>query len=169
MTSVEIIATGTEFIKKFRSYQPVMAEMLKNTNRSVHILNYMFGPESEGLWDMLWNILDKEKLVTIVVHRMSDQHAGARESLQDLNNEFGGKNFKLAEFKKPDRGYLHAKVIVTDWDKMIMGSANLSAGGLRDNYEMGVLIKGTESLEVAKVIQQITGNEDLCTIVPPSK
>ena len=169
MTSVEIIATGTEFIKKFRSYQPVMAEMLKNTNRSVHILNYMFGPESEGLWDMLWNILDKEKLVTIVVHRMSDQHAGARESLQDLNNEFGGKNFKLAEFKMPDRGYLHAKVIVTDWDKMIMGSANLSAGGLRDNYEMGVLIEGTESFEVAKVIQQIAGNEDLCTIVPPSK
>ena len=169
MTSVEIIATGTEFIKKFRSYQPVMAEMLKNANRSVHILNYMFGPESEGLWDMLWDILDKKKPVTIVVHGMSKQPAGARKSLQDLNDEFGGANFKLAEFKKPDRGFLHAKVIVADWNKMIIGSANLSAGGLRDNYEMGVYIEGTESFEVAKVIQQIAGNEDLCTIVPPSK
>ena len=169
MTSVEIIATGTEFTKSFRSYQPVMAEMLKNTNRSVHILNYMFGKESEGLWDMLWDILDKQKLVTIVVHQLSEQKAGAKESLQNLNDEFGGRNFKLVEFKMPDRGFLHAKVIVTDWEKMIIGSANLSAGGLRDNYEMGVLIKGTESLEVAKVIQQIAGNEDLCTIVPPSK
>ena len=168
MTSVEIIATGTEFTKSFRSYQPVMAEILKNANE-VHILNYMFGPESEGLWDMLWDILDKQKLVTIVVHQLSEQKAGAKHSLQDLNDEFGGRNFKLVEFKKPDRGYLHAKVIVADWEKMIIGSANLSAGGLRDNYEMGVLIKGTESLEVAKVIQQIAGNEDLCTIVPPNK
>ena len=119
MTSVEIIATGTEFTKSFRSYQPVMAEILKNANE-VHILNYMFGPESEGLWDMLWDILDKQKSVTIVVHRLSEQNAGAKDSLQDLNDEFGGKNFKLAEFKKPDRGYLHAKVIVTDWNKMII-------------------------------------------------
>jgi phosphatidylserine/phosphatidylglycerophosphate/cardiolipin synthase-like enzyme len=169
MTSFEIIATGTEFTKSFRSYQPVMAEMLKNANKSVHILNYMFGPESEGLWDMLWDILDKQKSVTIVVHRLSAQEAGAKDSLQDLNNEFGRENFKLAEFKMPDRGFLHAKVIVADWSKMIMGSANLSAGGLRDNYEMGVLIEGTESFEVAKVIQQIASNEDLCTIVPPSK
>ncbi len=98
MTNVEIIATGTEFVKSFRSYQPVMAEMIKNADE-VHILNYVFGPESEGLWDMLWDILDKKKLVTIVVHRISEQHAGARKSLQDLNNEFGGANFKLAEFK----------------------------------------------------------------------
>ena len=168
MTSVEIIATGTEFTKSFRSYQPVMAEILKNANE-VHILNYMFGPESEGLWDMLWDILDKQKSVTIVVHQLSEQKSGAKDNLQNLNNEFGRENFKLAEFKMPDRGFLHAKVIVADWKKMIMGSANLSAGGLRDNYEMGVLIEGTESFEVAKVIQQIAGNEDLCTIVPPNK
>ena len=38
MTNVEIIATGTEFIKNFRSYQPVMAELRKNADE-VHILN----------------------------------------------------------------------------------------------------------------------------------
>ena len=92
-----------------------------------------------------------------------------KEKLQGLNNKFGGRNFVLADFEKPDLGYLHAKVMVADREKMIIGSANLSAGGQKNNYEMGVLIEGEEAWKVADVIEQIANNKDLCTVIQPEK
>jgi phosphatidylserine/phosphatidylglycerophosphate/cardiolipin synthase-like enzyme len=175
MTNATIIATGTEFVNKgLRRTQPVIEEMIKNANKSIHILNYSFGPDAEGLWDMLDDILGKGKHVTIVVNdlsRLDDDNPHekkVKERLYGLNNKFGKRNFVLADFKKPD-GWMHAKVIVADRNKMVIGSANLSKGGLKNHYEMGVLIEGEEAGMVAKIIQQTAINKELCTIVPPSK
>ena len=175
MTDATIIATGTEFVNKgLRRTQPVIQDMIKNANKSIHILNYSFGPDAEGLWDMLDDILGKGKHVTIVVNdlsRLDDDNPHekkVKDRLYGLNNQFGKRNFVLADFKKPD-GYMHAKVIVADRNKMIIGSANLSKGGLKNHYEMGVLIEGEEAGMVAKIIQQTSINKELCTIVPPNK
>ncbi len=175
MTDATIIATGTEFVNKgLRRTQPVIQDMIKNANKSIHILNYSFGPDAEGLWDMLDDILGKGKHVTIVVNdlsRLDDDNPHekkVKERLYGLNNQFGKRNFVLADFKKPD-GWMHAKVIVADRKKLVIGSANLSKGGLKNHYEMGVLIEGEESWKVAKIIQQTAINKELCTIVPPNK
>jgi len=175
MTDVTIVATGTEFVNKgLRRTQPVIQDMIKNANKSIHILNYSFGPDAEGLWDMLDDILGKGKHVTIVVNDLSKldddnpHEKKVKERLSELNNKFGKRNFVLADFKKQD-GHMHAKVIVADRNKMIIGSANLSKGGLKNHYEMGVLIEGEEAGMVAKIIQQTAINKELCTIVPPNK
>ena len=175
MTDATIVATGTEFVNKgLRRTQPVIQDMIKNANKSIHILNYSFGPDAEGLWDMLDDILGKGKHVTIVANDLSKLDDGnlwekkVKDRLSVLNNKFGKRNFVLADFKKHD-GFMHAKVIVADRNKMVIGSANLSDGGLKNHYEMGVLIEGEEAGMVAKIIQQTSINKELCTIVPPNK
>ena len=175
MTDATIIATGTEFVNKgLRRTQPVIQDMIKNANKSIHILNYSFGPDAEGLWDMLDDILGKGKHVTIVANDLSKLDDGSwwdkkvKDRLSGLNNKFGKRNFVLADFKKHD-GFMHAKVIVADRNKMVIGSANLSDGGLKNHYEMGVFIEGEEAGMVAKIIQQTSINKELCTIVPPNK
>ena len=172
----ELLATGIEFVNKgFKGTKPEIERLVKNARETIHILIYAFGPEAEGLWDMLADTLERGKRVTIVVNEFSKLDDNKwndkiiKERLQELNNKFGGSNFVLADFEKPDRGYLHAKVIVADRKKMIMGSANLSKGGQKNNYEMGVLIEGSEAWKVADVIEQIAQNKELCTIVPPNK
>jgi cardiolipin synthase len=175
MTDVTIIATGPEFVNQgLRRTQPVIEDMINNANKSIHILNFSFGPDAEGLWDMLDDILGKGKHVTIVVNdlsRLDDDNPHekkVKERLYGLNNKFGKRNFVLADFKKPD-GWMHAKVIVVDREKMVIGSANLSKGGLKNHYEMGVLIEGREPWNIADVIEKTAMNKELCTIVPPSK
>jgi phosphatidylserine/phosphatidylglycerophosphate/cardiolipin synthase-like enzyme len=172
----ELLATGTEFVNKgFKGTKPEIERLVKNARETIHILIYAFGPEAEGLWDMLADTLERGKHVTIVVNEFSKLNNNKwddeiiKKRLQELNDKFGGSNFVLADFEKPDRGYLHAKVMVADREKMIIGSANLSAGGQKNNYEMGVLIEGSEAWKVADVIEQIAQNKELCTIVPPSK
>ena len=172
----ELLATGIEFVNKgFKGTKPEIERLVKNAKEEIHILVFSFGPEAEGLWDMLADILERGKRVTIVVNEFSklddnkwDQEI-IKKRLQELNDKFGGSNFVLADFEKPDRGDLHAKVMVADREKMIIGSANLSAGGQKNNYEMGVLIEGSEAWKVADVIEQIAQNKELCTIVPPNK
>ena len=172
----ELLATGIEFVNKgFKGTKPEIERLVKNARETIHILIFSFGPEAEGLWDMLADILERGKHVTIVVNEFSKLNDNKwadriiKEKLQGLNNKFGGRNFVLADFEKPGHGYLHAKVMVADREKMIIGSANLSAGGQKNNYEMGVLIEGSEAWKVADVIEQIAQNKELCTIVPPSK
>tara|TARA_Y100000310_G_scaffold316730_1_gene368823 strand:- start:37 stop:225 length:189 start_codon:yes stop_codon:yes gene_type:complete len=58
-------------------------------------------------------------------------------------------------------------VIVADRNKIVIGSANLSKGGLKNHYEMGVLIEGQEAWTVADIIEQITLNKELCKVIPP--
>ena len=171
----EIIATGIEFVNKgFKGTKPEIERVIKNARETIHVLIYAFGPEAEGLWDMLDDILGKGKHVTIVVNdlsRLDDDNPHekkVKDRLYGLNNQFGKTNFVLADFKKPD-GWMHAKVIVVDREKMVIGSANLSKGGLKNHYEMGVLIEGEEAGMVAKIIQQTSINKELCTIVPPNK
>ena len=175
MTNATIIATGTEFVNKgLRRTQPVIQDMIKNANKSIHILNYSFGPDAEGLWDMLDDILGNGKHVTIVANDLSKLDDGnlwekkVKDRLSGLNNKFGKRNFVLADFKKPG-GWMHAKVIVADRNKMVIGSANLSKGGLKNHYEMGVLIEGREPWNIADVIEKTAMNKELCTIVPPNK
>jgi len=172
----ELLATGIEFVNKgFKGTKPEIERLVKNARETIHILIYAFGPEAEGLWDMLTDTLERGKHVTIVVNEFSKLDDNKwderiiKKRLQELNDKFGGSNFVLADFEKPDLGDLHAKVMVADREKMIIGSANLSAGGQKNNYEMGVLIEGNEAWKVADVIEQIAQNKELCTIVPPSK
>ena len=171
MREMWLLATGAEFVNKkgLRRTQPVIEEMIKNVDKEIHILNYKFGPEAEGLWDMLKEVLAKGKRVMIIANDLSEQIESAMDRLNELNNEFGRTNFTLYNFVKPDGGYLHAKVIVADRERMVIGSANLSKGGLRNHYEMGVHIEGEEAWTVADVIEQIAQNKELCTIVPPNK
>ena len=172
----ELLATGIEFVNKgFKGTKPEIERLVKNARETIHILIYAFGPEAEGLWDMLTDTLERGKHVTIVVNEFSKLNDNKwaeriiKERLHGLNNKFGGRNFVLADFEKPGRGYLHAKVMVADRKKMIIGSANLSKGGQKNNYEMGVLIEGEEAWKVADVIEQIAINKELCTVVPPRK
>ena len=96
---------------------------------------------------MLDDILGKGKHVTIVVNdlsRLDDDNPHekkVKDRLYGLNNQFGKTNFVLADFKKHD-GFMHAKVIVADRNKMVIGSANLSNGGLKKPLRDGSAHRG---------------------------
>ena len=49
---------------------------------------------------------------------------------------------------------IHAKVIISDRKKAVIGSANLTWSGMRTNYEIGTYVEGAEIWELSKIIDQ---------------
>jgi phosphatidylserine/phosphatidylglycerophosphate/cardiolipin synthase-like enzyme len=59
----------------------------------------------------------------------------------------GGKIFQIQT--------LHAKVIVADRKKAILGSANFSWGGMSSHYEIGVLLEGKDAWTLSELVDEI--------------
>jgi phosphatidylserine/phosphatidylglycerophosphate/cardiolipin synthase-like enzyme len=55
---------------------------------------------------------------------------------------------------------LHAKVIVSDRDKAVVGSANFSWGGMTSHYEVGVYVDGDEAETLAKMIESVADSKE---------
>jgi len=59
------------------------------------------------------------------------------------------------DFTDPEKRQLHAKIIVADRKKAIVGSANLSWGGMYSNYEIGLLIEGEAAWKLAEIVDTL--------------
>jgi len=144
MTDIQILATGSEFVKQgLRGTQPVIDELVENAESEIHMLAYKFGPNID-LWKKLEKKLEGGIKVTLVVSK-KEQMDTVIEKLDDLEEKFGNNNFRLTDFENPDGGLLHAKVIVADRKKAVIGSANFSLGGMQNHYELGVLFSDDEA------------------------
>ncbi|HXG23887.1 MAG TPA: phospholipase D-like domain-containing protein [Chthonomonadales bacterium] len=72
--------------------------------------------------------------------------------------KFGAyKHALIVDFALAGYGLLHAKVIVIDRRQAIVGSANLTAGGLGKNHEIAVLVEGEVAWEIASLIDRMVG------------
>jgi phosphatidylserine/phosphatidylglycerophosphate/cardiolipin synthase-like enzyme len=60
-------------------------------------------------------------------------------------------NVRVFDFNRGKK-QLHAKVLVVDRKKAIVGSANFSWGGMYSNYEVGLLIEGEPAWKLAEII-----------------
>jgi cardiolipin synthase len=70
--------------------------------------------------------------------------------LKDLEKKY--PYFKIKIIKG---AVLHAKIIVSDRKKVLMGSANLTYSGMLKNYEVGLEIENTEISQ--KIIEMLRG------------
>lgn len=64
----------------------------------------------------------------------------------------GGKLFQ--------RKMLHAKVVVVDREKALLGSANFSWGGMSAHYEVGVFLEGTEAYTLSKLVDDVANSPE---------
>ncbi len=53
------------------------------------------------------------------------------------------------------RSLFHAKAIVADRERTLIGSANFTAGGFRNNIELGIELDGPVSLEIVQLIERL--------------
>lgn len=60
----------------------------------------------------------------------------------------------MANFCDPAGRQLHAKVLVSDRKKALVGSANFSWGGMIANYEIGIMLEGDAAWKMAEIIDK---------------
>jgi cardiolipin synthase len=150
MTEVQILATGPELVREgARAIEPVIEELMLHAKTEIHMVAYVFTPQASRFLTLLKETAERGIRLTIVVNHMEGQDRTVRDRLMSLAGTFA--HAKVTSFSK-NGVQLHAKAVVADRKRAVVGSANFSWGGMATNYELGVLLEGDAAWHMARLI-----------------
>ncbi len=155
MAAVEVLATGEKFLKHgLRGAGPVIEDLISDATNEIHMLAYVVTPHARRIVDLLEVALERGVKVTVVINKLAAQSPTVVSRLNRLSKAH--KYFIVADFDTP-KADLHAKVVVADRKRAVVGSANFSFGGMTKNYEVGVRFEGREAWKLSKLIDSLSG------------
>ena len=155
MTRIEIVATGPEFTGRgIRGFESVMEEIISSAKSEILVVSYIITSSALHVLGLMDKALHKGVKITMVINNIHDLDPDLRKRLFSMERKFPG-TFNLINFRDLADRNIHAKVIIADRKKAVIGSANLSWGGIRANYEIGVLIEGETVWQIVKVIDNL--------------
>jgi len=152
---VTIVVTGLAWMGRgIRSIYSIIEDMLVKASDEIQIATYMITEGAMDFIQLLMNCLNKGIRVTLIVNRFNEQPREIQIAISQMAREF--LHFDLLEFYPKDKVEdLHAKLIVVDRSKALVGSSNLSWKGLVVNHELAVLIEGPTAARIGKLIDTL--------------
>lgn len=106
------------------------------------------------LVNSLVNALDRGVeilLLTLHADNLSSSQSMAIEELRRQACRMG-KAFKVYTVEPGSRTLIHAKLVISDRTKVIIGSANLTGPGLEQSFEAGVILGAKQASEAVKAV-----------------
>jgi cardiolipin synthase len=144
------VATGEKWIGSgVRSSYSVVMGMIEEAGEQLVLTAYVLTNI-----DVVNNIilaLDRGVRVTIYLYDSGEENiiSEAVRQIIEVQKEYSYIKVKIVRTK-----VLHAKIIVADSRKVLVGSANFTHYGLTSNYELGFLV---EDAEIAGKILSLVG------------
>lgn len=149
-----IAVTGLEWIGKgASSIVTTMRDMISGAEDEIMITAYSITPGADVLVDMVGDAAARGVSVKFIINNLKEQPTEAKKRLKKLSDRH--RHFKVFDFHPSEREDLHAKVVVVDRSKALVGSSNLSRRGLKTNHELAALVSGEEAHEVASLIDRL--------------
>jgi len=149
--NVKILATGLELIGKgIRGIEPVIEEIIRQANSEIHLMAYLVTPSAMKILRLLDEAAERGVKIRMVINNLGSQDATIVSALKSMSKKH--PHVRIFNFNDPRGRQLHAKVIVVDRKKAVVGSANLSWGGMYSNYEIGLLVDGEPAWQLAAII-----------------
>jgi len=129
----------------------VVRTLVDGAQRSLLVIGYAIGD------DMLRAALVRRGLEGIAVTVVGDrENRAARELLKDWPPAARSlRALENVEAATLAGACLHAKVIVADEARALVGSANFTAGGLRHNIELGVRVSGAVPAAIVRTVSRL--------------
>lgn len=151
----EIIVTGPELIKSgVRGIEPVLEEMINSARSEIQVMAYLLTPSSMHILELLERAAGKGVRIVLLVNDVKSQNALIVSRLKSLSAKF--PHVKVMNFIDPKKRQLHAKVIIADRKRAIVGSANLSWGGMYSNFEIGIFVEGEPAWQLAAIVDLLS-------------
>jgi len=155
MTRIEIVATGPEFTQRgIRGFESVMEEIISSAESEILVISYVITSSALHVLELMEKALHRGVKITIVINNINELDPDVRNRLFSIERKFP-RTFNLINFRDFADRDIHAKAVIADRKKAVIGSANLSWGGIRANYEIGVLIEGEPVWHIVKVIDNL--------------
>ncbi len=129
---VKIVATGAKWVGRgIRAFSETTKECIDGTQNNLSLT--IFALSDDQIIDRLVNAL--ERGVSVDIYLNYNRKSVSKEYLKkvtELDDKY--RNLKLFKVKED---VLHSKVIISDLNKAIVGSANATFAGMVTNYELG--------------------------------
>ena len=147
-----IILTGEKFLgSDFRAIGPVIEDLILGAKREILIVAYIITDSTKELLIKIENSLKQNIRVKIILNQVNNKDEYVNKWL--FNAEKNYDNFKLI-INQDVKTTIHAKLIVADREKAVIGSANFSWGGMVKNYEIGTYIEGPDVWKLCSLIDR---------------
>ncbi|RUM47438.1 MAG: hypothetical protein DSY47_06950 [Hydrogenothermus sp.] len=151
---IMILSSGDILVEKgIISIESKLLEMLDQTEHDLYIMMYTVSSKPDNFWTKLEELLMKKIGVHFTLESSVKHSNKAIEILKKLDRY---DNFNLY-FHSGDSP-LHAKLIVSDGKRAILGSANISGGGLVQNHEIAVYIEGDKAWTLKNIAKRLIKN-----------
>lgn len=148
-----IVATGGEWLGGgIGSALSALHALLGSARNEIHVLAYSITSGSDELTTLLADRLSEGKSVTMIVNRLNEQPAGVVTMLNSMTKYM---HFHLYSYDAEESD-LHAKAVVVDRRRAIVGSSNMSRRGLHQNFELGVIVEGKAAWNIAELVERLT-------------
>jgi len=137
------------------SVATAIEELLSGATDEVQIASYSLG-ETDGFLQEVGACLSRGIKVQMIVNKLGSQPSHAYSSLRKLKSRF--TYFDLFSFNPPASEDLHAKILVADRSKAIVGSANTSWRGFFKNHELAVIVSGDPAARISELLDVLSRN-----------
>lgn len=151
-----LVASGQYFVGHgMRSINAVLQELVREAQKEILVAVYRMSLGGASFLQMLAEAVEARGIsVRIVVHALREQPREIQSMLEAMEQRWPGTVFDFHTLTGED---LHAKVVIVDRRKAVIGSSNLTWGGLIANHEIGVLIEGPAVWDLARVFDRLLG------------
>lgn len=155
MTSPELLFTGNGFGTAGRAVGPVLHELIEGARQELHLLAYSLRASAPDLAPLLTAAALRGVSTTVIVDRFLDQPPTVRDWLTTMAADHG--HVRIVSFEEPNAS-LHAKVLVADRKRAVVGSANFTWSGLVTNHEVAVLLEGEPARTLALAVDRLAAS-----------
>ncbi len=151
MSNVQVVVSGLGWMGSgIGSIESAIQELLSDAQHEILLTAYSIG-KADQIFDSMEAALSRGVRIRMIVNRLSEQIVPVQHRLRILEKKY--PHFTLHPFRPTDEhGDLHAKVIVVDRKRALVGSSNLSYNGMVVNHELAVLLDSDGADQVARAI-----------------
>lgn len=145
-----VLTAPDSFRVKALRTKETLQKLIEGTEKSLTITGYSISDYFADMLDVIIRKSQQGVYVRLYVNDMEKQKS-AIDRLMAYKTRF----LQVYEYQKQEEdkmAALHAKLLVSDANKSLVSSANLSYHGMQGNVEMGFLIESTER---AKQIEEV--------------
>lgn len=136
-----------------RSAEPVIEEIIINASKEIQILAYVFTSKAIHILNQVEHAAKRGIKITIIVNDLQSQEGVIKAKLKTMEVSF--PHVQVFNFTDNTKKQLHAKIVVVDREKAVIGSANFSWGGMYSNYEIGLLVEGEPAWKIAQLVDSL--------------
>lgn len=147
-----IVVTGTGWIGGGAgSIASALDEILTDARTEIHVSAFSFTSRADRPLAGIAEALDRGIEVRMVIDHLGNQTPSVQARLRRLARAH--RHMYLYDYI--GAGELHAKVVVADRRRALIGSSNLSQRGLMSNHELGVVVDGPDAASAAAMIDRL--------------